>query len=166
MTAFHFILFVVVSFSCTIMMTKGRAMRMLAKAKDETLADMKKARLTAARLTRHMFRAKHRKATKAGLSPKDSQIDRQISRVRAVLFFCLSFVCFQYLIHCGMCYPSYSRRWLWIWRWGPSGWVTNRQTAWPGSRQRFCSSRWSSHGYAIQIYQVSENEKRIASTLK
>lgn len=52
------------------MMTNGRAMRMLAMAKEETLADTKKARLTAPRLTRLMFRAKHRKATKAGLSPE------------------------------------------------------------------------------------------------
>lgn len=63
-------MFVVVFLSPTIMMTKGSAMRMFAMAKEETLADTRKARLTAPRLTRVMFNAKHRKATKAGLSPE------------------------------------------------------------------------------------------------
>lgn len=52
------------------MMTNGRAMRMLAMANEDTLAETRKARLTAPRLTRDMVRAKHRKATKAGFSPE------------------------------------------------------------------------------------------------
>lgn len=54
----------------TIMKTKGRAMRMLAMAKELALALTRKARLTAARLTRDMVREKHRKAVKAGFSPE------------------------------------------------------------------------------------------------
>lgn len=53
----------------TIMKTKGRAMRMLAMANEDTLAETRKARLTPARLTRDMVRAKHRKASKAGFNP-------------------------------------------------------------------------------------------------
>lgn len=45
-------------------------MRMLAMANEDTLAETRKARLTPARLTRDMVRAKHRKASKAGFSPK------------------------------------------------------------------------------------------------
>lgn len=59
-----------VSASLTIMKTKGRAMRMLAMANVDTLAETRKARPTPARLTRDMVRAKHRNATKAGFSPE------------------------------------------------------------------------------------------------
>lgn len=52
------------------MKTKGTAMRMLAMANEDTLAETRKARLTAARLTKDMVRAKHRKAKKAGFNPE------------------------------------------------------------------------------------------------
>lgn len=52
------------------MKTKGRAMRMLAMANEDTLAETRKARPTPARLTRPMVRAKHRKASKAGFNPE------------------------------------------------------------------------------------------------
>lgn len=51
------------------MKTKGRAMRTLAMANVDTLADTRKARLTPARLTRDMVRAKHRNASKVGFKP-------------------------------------------------------------------------------------------------
>lgn len=54
----------------TIIKTKGRAMRMLAMANEDTLAETRKARPTPARLTRDMVREKHMKASKAGFSPK------------------------------------------------------------------------------------------------
>lgn len=60
------------------MKTKGRAIRMLAMANEEALAETRKARLTAARLTRHMVRAKHRKASKAGFSPNKQSSMRQM----------------------------------------------------------------------------------------
>lgn len=44
-------------------------MRMLAMANEDTLADTRKARLTPARLTRDMMRAKHRNASKVGFNP-------------------------------------------------------------------------------------------------
>lgn len=44
-------------------------MRMLAMANEEALADTRKARLTPARLTRLMVRAKHRNASKVGFNP-------------------------------------------------------------------------------------------------
>lgn len=53
------------------MKTKGRAMRMLAIANVDTLAETRKARPTPARLTRDMVRAKQRKAVKAGFNPED-----------------------------------------------------------------------------------------------
>lgn len=52
------------------MMTKGMAIRMLAMANEDTLAETRKARLTAARLTKDMVKEKHRKATKAGFNPE------------------------------------------------------------------------------------------------
>lgn len=51
------------------MKTKGRAMRMLAIANVDTLAETRKARPTPARLTRVIVRAKQRKAVKAGFNP-------------------------------------------------------------------------------------------------
>lgn len=39
-------------------------------ANEDTLAEMRKARLTPARLTRDMVREKHRKATNAGFNPE------------------------------------------------------------------------------------------------
>lgn len=59
-----------VSRRLTIMKTKGRAMRMLAMANEDTLAETRKARPTPARLTRDMVRAKHRNAVKAGFNPE------------------------------------------------------------------------------------------------
>lgn len=50
-------------------------MRMLAMAKEDTLAETRKARLTPARLTRHMVSVKHKKATKAGFRP-GGEVDR------------------------------------------------------------------------------------------
>lgn len=44
-------------------------MRMLAMANEDTLADTRKARLTPARLTKDMVRAKHRNASKPGFNP-------------------------------------------------------------------------------------------------
>lgn len=61
---------VYVSLCLTIMKTKGRAMRILAMANEDTLAETRKARLTPARLTRDIVSAKHRKATKAGFNPR------------------------------------------------------------------------------------------------
>lgn len=58
----------------TIMKTKGRAMRILAMANEETLAETRKARPTPARLTRHMVRAKHTKDSKAGFNPEKSDL--------------------------------------------------------------------------------------------
>lgn len=63
--------FVCLQCCLTIIKTKGRAMRMLAMANEDTLAETRKARLTPARLTRDMVRAKHRKASKAGFSPEE-----------------------------------------------------------------------------------------------
>lgn len=53
---------------------------------EDTLAETRKARLTPARLARHMVSAKHRKATKAGLNPGKvvdacKQEDRKTKRV-------------------------------------------------------------------------------------
>lgn len=53
------------------MKTKGKAMRILAIANVETLADTRKARPTPARLTRDRVRAKRRKARKAGFNPEE-----------------------------------------------------------------------------------------------
>ena len=52
------------------MKTKGKAIRMLAMANEDTLAETRKARLTPDRLTRDMVREKHRKASKAGFNPE------------------------------------------------------------------------------------------------
>lgn len=62
----------------TIMKTKGNAMRMLAIANEDTLAETRKARLTPARLTRDMVRQKHRKATNAGFNP-EGEVEEQRS---------------------------------------------------------------------------------------
>lgn len=51
------------------MKMKGRAMRTLAMANVDTLADTRKARLTPARLTRDMVRAKSRNASAVGFNP-------------------------------------------------------------------------------------------------
>lgn len=66
------------------MKTNGRAMRMLAMANVDTLAETRKASPTPARLTRDMVRAKQRKDTKPGFKPERvvdtcKQIDRKIS---------------------------------------------------------------------------------------
>lgn len=57
----------------TIMKTKGRAMRMLAIANVDTLAETRKARPTPARLTRDMISAKQMKFSKAGFNPEEEQ---------------------------------------------------------------------------------------------
>lgn len=70
------------------MKTKGRAMRMLAMANEDTLAETRKARLTPARLTRDMVRAKHRKASKAGFNP-ERVVDQQEDRTEVLVFLVL-----------------------------------------------------------------------------
>lgn len=53
------------------MKTNGKAIRILAIANVDTLAETRKARPTPARLTRDIVRAKQRKASKAGFNPKN-----------------------------------------------------------------------------------------------
>lgn len=68
------------SWNLTIMKTNGRAIRILAIANVDTLAETRKARPTPAKLTRDMVRAKQRKATKSGFNPENrrEQVNRQV----------------------------------------------------------------------------------------
>lgn len=56
---------------------------------------------------------------------------------------CAFLVC---TVHAWMCetYPSYSRRWLKIQRWGWCDWEWDQRRSWTGSRQRCGNSHWSS----------------------